>query len=200
MSRLLIATALMSEAVPLIDFYRMKKQPKQAHFHLYQTAFGSDRVDIQLLVCGMGAENMQRGLSAYFTAFDNNGRTKHLNLGIAGALCEPVGKLLWAESILDTRIGLPKGVCNSAPYTVQSLPEASYHYRPGVLFDMEAESWLQCIAKNTQQFAPDDLFCAKVVSDNQNENGHKIDSHWVRNTVHRNILELEKQINKLINT
>jgi len=194
MNRLLIATALMSEAVPLIDFYKMKKQPKQAHFHLYQAEFGSDRAKIELLVCGMGADNMRKGLSAYFTAFDNNGKTKHLNLGIAGALCEPVGKLLWAESIADTRIGLPKDIRNSSPYTVRSLPEASYHYQPGVLFDMEAESWLQCIAENTQQFAPDDLFCAKVVSDNQNENGHKIDPHWVRNIVRQNIEELDEHI------
>lgn len=199
MSRLLIVTALMPEAVPLINFYRMKKQPKQAFYHLFQTVSAGKVPDIHLLVCGIGADKMYQGLEAYLSTVDQCDRMLYLNFGIAGTLSEPHGKLLWANSIAGSAIGLPEDVRNS-PFSVQSLHAPCKNYRPTVLFDMEAEAWLKCIAENTQQFTPDALFCAKVVSDNQSENTHKIDKHWVINIVHKNIFELDYFIINLIKT
>jgi len=197
MSRLLIVTALMSEAVALIDFYRMQKQPKQAFFHLYQTALPENIAQIDLLICGVGAKNMYRGLKSYLDVVNQSEPTLYLNLGIAGALNEPHGTLLWANSIAATDIALPEGAHNLA-YSVHSLDKQGKNYQAGVLFDMEAEAWLRCIAENTQQFTPGALFCAKVVSDSQVENTHKIDKHWVRNIVHQNIFELDVFINNIL--
>lgn len=197
MNRLLITTALMPEAVPLIDFYRLKKQAKQPFYHCYQSSFAGNEPEIHLLVCGLGATNMYRGLKAYLDAADQTDQILYLNFGIAGALDEPRGKLLWAGSVGLTSIGLPEGVQN-LPYRVSSQDEASSDYQPGVLFDMEAEAWLQCIAENTHQFTPAALFCAKVVSDNRSQNILIMGKHWVRNIVFQNIIELDIYINKLI--
>jgi hypothetical protein len=199
MSRLLIVTALMPEAVPLINFYRMKKRPKQAFYHLFQTVSSANRPDIHLLVCGIGADKMHQGLEAYLNAVDQSERTLYLNFGIAGTLSEPQGKLLWANSIAGSGINLPEDVRNS-PFSVYSQDAPCKNYRSAVLFDMEAEAWLKCIAENAQQFTPDALFCAKVVSDNRSENTHNIDKSWVINVVQKNIIELDYYVNKIIKT
>jgi len=198
MNRLLIVTALMSEAVPLIDFYRMQKQPKRKHYHLYTAASEHATLRLELLVGGLGAENMRKGLAAYFNHCNSYDKNIYLNIGIAGALHVPVGRLLWAGSVADTCINIPQGVRQTAVYAVHSLPVASTQYLPGVLFDMEAESWLKSISENSHPFAPTELFCAKVVSDNQRQHGHKIDKIWVTDCVRQNIVELDESINKLI--
>jgi len=197
MSRLLIVTALMPEAVPLINFYRMNKQPKQAFYHLFQTVSSRQVPDIHLLVCGIGAEKMYQGLEAYFNKVVQCDQTLYLNFGIAGTLSEPLGTLLWANSIAGKAINVPEDVHN-LPFSVHSREAPCKNYRPAVLFDMEGEAWLKCIAEKAQQFTPDALFCAKVVSDNQSENTHRIDKNWVINIVHKNIFELDKYIIKLI--
>lgn len=194
MKRLVISTALMAEAVPLIDFYHMQKQPKQAGFHLYRTE-GMD-----LLVCGLGADRMQQGLRAYINRLDPDGETIWLNLGIAGALSRAIGELVWADAIADCCIGIPKGVQNHPPVTVCSLAHASVDYQPDVLFDMEAEAWLQSISDNTQQFKPEHLFCAKVVSDNPGQALHTIDKHWVTHIVRQNIKSLDKTLINILKT
>lgn len=204
MKRLLIVTALMSEAIPLIDFYRMKKQGKLPFFHWFKKEWTESPCcglkGVDLLVCGMGGDKMYRGLKAYLTTLETVEDIIYLNFGIAGTSCNPIGALLWADSIGDVVIGVPDGVHNTPSLTVCSLIEPSLNYQAGVLFDMEAEAWLHCIADNTIQFAPRDLFCAKVVSDNRRDNMHKIDKGWVSDIVRQNMPELDKGINKLIKT
>ncbi len=197
MKRLLIVTALMAEAVPLVEFYRLKKQAKREFYHLFQNTSPGASVEIHLLVCGIGATKLRRGLEAYLQAVAPASKMLHLNFGIAGTLSEPLGSLLWANSIAGKSISLPVGIRNHS-YSVHSLEEPSTDYRAGVLFDMEAEAWMLCIAENTQQYTPEALFCAKVVSDNRDENTHKIDKHWVKKITYKNIVELDYHIKKLI--
>ncbi len=146
MKRLLIVTALMSEAVPIINFYRMRKQPKRGPYHLFLCISPEETFELRLVVAGIGAENMYRSLKAYLDAQQNVSQIAYLNIGIAGASQETIGRLIWANAIAATSIGLPEGVQNS-PYTVRSVEVPSHQYQPGILFDMEAESCLQCIAK-----------------------------------------------------
>jgi hypothetical protein len=197
MKLLIIVTALMPEAVPIIDFYRMQKQPKRPFHHLFKCISSGQTFELHLIITGIGAKNMYRGLKAYLSAEQNVRKAAYLNFGIAGASSEPIGKLLWANAIAATSIGFPAGVYN-LPYTVRSVDFPSQQYQSGILFDMEAEACMQCITENTQQFAPQALFCAKVVSDNQSEYTHNIEKHWVKDIVYKNINELVFGINKII--
>ena len=197
MSRLLITTALMAEAIPIVDFYRMEKQLKQQHYHLYRTSCDAG-LAIDLVVCGMGAKKMKQGFESYLATDSISQPHNWLNFGIAGALSLPIGKLIWANNIAQTSIAVPQGIENDSPITVQSVNKPCADYRPGVLFDMEAQTWLQCIRENAIQFAPEHLFCAKVVSDNSSQYAHKIDKHWVSQAVRNSINELNKNIINII--
>ena len=92
MKKLLIVTALMPEAVPIIDFYRMQKQPGRSFYHLFHCVSPDGSFELQLVVAGMGAKNMHRGLKSYLDAQLNTRQTAYLNFGIAGASSEPVGQ------------------------------------------------------------------------------------------------------------
>ena len=81
---------------------------------------------------------------------------------------------------------------------MRSLDGPCHQYQSGVLFDMEAEACLKCITENAQQFVPQALFCAKVVSDNRSEHTHNIDKHWVKDIVHKNINALDNGIRNII--
>ncbi len=197
MTRLVIVTALMAEAVPLIDFYRMKKQAKQEYNHLFQTS-SSASLQIDLLVCGMGAKKMKQGLKAYGATLNSIEGIIWLNIGIAGTLSHSIGELVWANFIGDAPIGLPDGIQNSPLISVRSLSEPSTGYRAATLFDMEAEAWLHWIVKNTIQFAPERLFCAKVVSDNSGHYTHQIDKRWVTDIVRKNIKDLNETIINIV--
>jgi hypothetical protein len=197
MTHLVIVTALMAEAVPLIDFYRMKKQVKQKYLHLFKTS-STGSLQIDLLVCGMGTKKMRQGLKAYRATLNSVDGIIWLNIGIAGTLSHPIGELVWANFIADVPIGLPDGIQNSPLISVRSLSEPSTDYRAETLFDMEAEAWFRWIAENTIQFAPERLFCAKVVSDNSGLYTHQIDKRWATDIVRKNINNLSNGIKNII--
>lgn len=192
MTRLVIATALMSEAVPLVDFYRMKKMPRQAGFRLFR----ADRID--LLVCGVGAQQMSQSLTAYLAFHGSDEHVRWLNFGIAGAADYSLGALIWANQVAQITIGLPTGITHQLPVTVQSMGQPSTDYLPQVLFDMEAEAWLGCLAENLHQFSPQQLFCAKVISDNSARHSHTIDKQWVSGLIRERIKALALAIDGLL--
>jgi len=200
MSRLVIATALMAEAVPLVDYYRLSKQPKQAYFHLFRGTALKSHQGIDVVVSGIGAKNFYRGLSAYLCSSGGGRNDIYLNFGIAGTLNHELGDMLWVNLIAGTEIGLPEGEFNQRPLALQSLVEPCTDYQAGLMFDMEAESWLKCIEENTQQFEPERMFCAKVVSDNQSRNANRIDKSQVTDLLRKNINRLDNTINILLKT
>jgi len=160
--KLTLITALMPEAVAIIDFYRLQKRKGVPGFHL----FYSDTM--HLVVAGMGAARMTSGLRAYFKAYpDVKSIPKWLNLGIAGTRDSEIGELCWAQAIADVHIGVPEGAGNLPLLKVRSLAAAGQDYQADTLFDMEAEACLKWLSRNIVDFSPEQLFCAKVVSDNQ---------------------------------
>ena len=192
MPRLGIVTALMAEAVPLIDYYRLRKQPKQPGYHY----FTSESID--LIVCGMGPKNMAQGIKAYINQQSKQLPTKWLNLGIAGTDTEPIGILLWATSIEGHEIGHPEITQNQQAINVISLSEPSVDYKPNTLFDMEASAYLKCIQENLPDCSNSDIFCAKVISDNARKNSLIIDKARVTDLIRENLVELKNATQKLI--
>ena len=194
MSRCVILTALMAEAVPIINFYRLQKQPLQAGTQL----FCSDRVD--LIVCGLGGERMASGIKAYLSVTHAMPRIRWLNLGTAGTLEHAVGDLVWARSIGGVKIGQPGGENRDRPMDVISLNKPSTDYVPGVLFDMEAQACIDSLLENVIEFEPAHLFCAKVVSDNQLDPVLKKDKHQLMSLMQQHQKTLANTIVNIINT
>jgi len=171
---LTVITALMPEAVALIDFYRLQKVKGTRGFHL----FYSDTM--HLVVAGMGAARMTSGLRAYFEAYPEAAMIPNwLNLGIAGTRDIEIGSLCWAQAIAGTSVGVPSGAGHRLLSNVLSLDVPGQNYRADILFDMEAEACLKWLAQNVADFSPAQLFCAKVVSDNQRDSSLKIDREQV---------------------
>lgn len=194
LARCVILAALMAEAVPMINFYRLQKQKKP---HTGIQLFCSDHVD--LVVSGMGAKRMQAAILAYIRENPPVNGTRWLNLGTAGALEHAVGELVWARSIAGTRIGQPQGAGMAMSMDVVSLNKPGVNYVQGVLFDMEAQTCIDTLTENVIEFEPAHLFCAKVVSDNRLDSGLKKNKHQVMALMNQHQEPLSKEINKLIN-
>lgn len=193
MTRLIIISALMAEAVPLIDHYKMKKQPKLPDYHLYRGA------GIDLIVCGMGENRVQRGLKAYLREVNVDAQTRWLNVGIAGTLSYTVGALIWANSVGGRVIARPEYCVNQQAMDVVSLRNPSADYRANTLFDMEAQSCLNVLVHNCVQFRPEShFFCAKVVSDNLSENMHRLSKQTVKALLRQNIMALSEGVKYII--
>ena len=193
MIRLVIITALMAEAVPLIEHYKMQKQPKQAGFHLYRGE------QIELIVCGLGRDKTLHGIKAYLAQSNVDSRPSWLNIGIAGALSQPVGSLIWAHSIAGKTISIPNNCARQPGMDVISLSKPSTAYRANILFDMEAAFCLKALEDNLDQFKPEsDLFCAKVISDNLSEHCHDITKQAVTLLLRKNIMTLRNEIENII--
>ena len=170
----------------------LRKQAKQPGVHLFRGR------DMDLLVCGIGAERMYDGIHRYFHTADSRDFPYCLNFGIAGTRLHPIGELVWANRIGDRQIGLPDFVTGSRPLRVRSLDQPSTQYQSDVLFDMEAEAWLESISENIQQFQPEHLFCAKVISDNPSSGIQGIDKKRVEVLVRSNIRPLGTALENII--
>lgn len=194
MQRIGIVTALMAEAVPVIDFYHLQKQTKLPGYHY----FSSKQID--LIVCGLSATKMHAGLSTFFQTQQPPFPQRWLNIGIAGARSLPIGSLVWAGSIGGVKIDIPESATNQTAMNVTSLSKPSTEYKENNLFDMEAQAYLKCIQENLTDFENTKVFCAKVVSDNAQLNTLKMDKHWVTDLIRQNIDALVKEIIKLVKT
>jgi len=159
--KLVVLTAFMAEAVPTINAFRLKKQKAGPGYHLFQ----SEAVD--LIVAGMGAARMSRAIEAYLLACPSDSTSRWLNIGTAGALDVPLGERVWVDHLGGDKIGLPSGLSSARIMPLLSLDGPSTDYRPGCLFDMEAQACLTTLSEKIIEFEPANLFCAKVVSDNQ---------------------------------
>lgn len=192
MTRLGIVIALMAEAVPLIDYYRLQKQAKRPHYH----HFSSD--DITLVVCGMGAKTMATGFSAYLADERHALPERWLNFGIAGTQLLEVGTLVWGASIGGVKIGIPESAVNQQAMDVISVSKPSTQYKTNSLLEMEAGAYLNCIVEKVAECQINVVFCAKVVSDNACHKPHKINKGWVTDLVRGNLDTLNLEILKLI--
>ena len=200
MKQLVVVTALMAEAVPLVDFYRMDKLIKNADYHHYRVERDPGQLQLDLLVCGLGADRAQRAILAYLKQPGLARQSCWLNLGIAGARDHEIGELVWAHHVGGRPVAVPTGVEKTSTAEVVSLAEPGLAYRAGVLFDMEAETCLQTLSENLYQFSPEQLFCAKVISDNPARGLQQISKQWVTKIIRKQIESLDRHIHNIIST
>jgi adenosylhomocysteine nucleosidase len=158
-----IHTALLCEARPLIEHFRLKKDLSSHPFELY----GNDR--ICLTVTGLGKSAMAAGIAYTQVKAGLPDNPILLNVGIAGHADHGLGSAFLAGRIIDadTSKKYYPPLAFSPPCAVGTIRTGSrpqLDYTEPHLYDMEASAFYE----TSVRFTTGELIqCLKVVSDNR---------------------------------
>lgn len=185
--KLFIYTALPCEAKPLVEYFKLKKDVSIQPFAVY---FNND---ICLTVTGVGKSAMAAGVAFTQALFAAVEYPTILNIGVAGHKYEALGRLFFADKIID--IDSERSYYPSLIYTLPSFtcgiqtvskPQTSYH--ESYLCDMEASAFYETAVRFTSS---EFIFCLKVVSDNEASPAENINPKQVSNLIGTHISSLE---------
>ncbi|TNF88232.1 MAG: hypothetical protein JSU67_15155 [Gammaproteobacteria bacterium] len=155
--------ALHCEAKPVIDFYRLKKSHDDNAFDVYRgdgmvcIISGTGKIASAAACAWIAAQNAREPALAW------------INLGVAGAAEDDIGKLFALDKIVDADSGqryYPAPVVSS-PLPARAcltLSEARQDYRDDCLFDMEASGFIYSALRFSSAELTRSL---KVISDNR---------------------------------
>ena len=157
--------ALEAEARPLVDHYRLRRDPAVTAFKLFR------RDDTALIVAGIGKVAAAAATSYLYLASGGERHAIWLNVGIAGHGSRHLGEALLAHKIVDRASAAawypPLAAtppCDTDLVTTVDRPELDYQ-APGA-FEMEAAAFYPIACR----FASAELVhCLKIVSDGPSE-------------------------------
>lgn len=181
-----VFVALMPEARPLIDHWRLRLLSSSLPFSIYQN--GSKA----LVITGMGKANMAAAV-AYSLSVLPNQNAVLVNLGIAGHPQYCLGSLWLAHKISDVETGKSwyppmsfLGQTPSAALLSFSRPHDAYQF--DALYDMEASAFYEIACKFS---SPEIIQSIKLVSDNQEQGVASINPQQVTEWIADKIPEIE---------
>ena len=188
-SQVNLVVALKSEAYPLINHFRLKKQESHStHFPTYR----NNR--LALIVSGIGKENSRNSVNflADVQQFDN--ATAWLNIGIAGHGSRSVGEGYLANVIEDRPTGkmhYPPVIreFNCTTGKVTTVDEVESRYLEDTGYDMEAFGFYSAAVK---QSTVEIVHCYKVVSDNKEKSTLLLTRQDVSNLINTQIHVIEQ--------
>ncbi len=182
--------ALGAEARPLIERYRLRREPDEHAFAIYR------RDEVALAVSGIG-----KAASAAATSYLHlvTGAMRHaawLNVGIAGHRQRPVGEAVMAHKIRDAASGRawyppriavsPKSDGISDEVVTVDRPETKFG--EAVAYEMEASGFYDTACR----FASSELVqCLKVVSDGPGTKVAELTAAKVASLVERQLSAVE---------
>jgi adenosylhomocysteine nucleosidase len=189
---LLINCALMAEARPLIDFYRLK-QSYSSPFRVWKND------NISIIVTGTGNINVSSAISYLY------GKEKDislfLNIGIAGHRTLDIGNIVLSYKIKEkanVKNIIYPSILFDLPMTKKpllSVDKPSNDYIEDYCFDMEGYSFFHIATK----FLPIELVhCLKIISDNEQTTFFNIDEKTISTLVFQNIDFIDNYINKIL--
>ncbi len=163
--RLLIVTAMLCEARPVMDRLKLKGEPAGEPFRLYR------REDVALVISGMGKAAAAAATAWAAERIGREGPLAFLNFGSAGHGHFATGEVFVAQEVLDQGSGrkwFPPLVfdrpCPAAPVTTVDRIETVFEGQ--ALYEMEASGFME----TAQRFTTAELVhCVKFVSDNSDE-------------------------------
>ncbi len=168
---ILIATALYCEALPLIQYYRLKKDTSFTKFQVFRKG------DILLLITKTGAVQAAISTASLCSLIPPTGRDVFVNLGVCGSNREevPAGSVFLCNEILDleTRRSYYPDILFAHPFEERCVITSPNVIHAGMvqpeelsqkplLADMEASGLYQAASCFYQ---PHQMFFLKVVSD-----------------------------------
>ena len=181
-SSLILVTALMSEARPLIDFFRLKKEC-DAPF----TIFSNSDSDIKIIISGMGAIAVAAAVG-FMAERDGCHSKAWLNVGIAGHRFMDIGSSVRVLSHRFEHSQRKQYVSQTVPWAghvaeLITLSEASSSYPDNDLIDMEGAGYFS----SALHFSGSELVQAiKVVSDNQSYSADNLTSEVISDLILEN--------------
>lgn len=189
----LLHTALMAEARPLINYYKLQSLSDQV-FRTWSNGL------ITLVVSGMGKVKAASATAVTLNSLPRNSIC--LNIGIAGS-DQPIGQLLRAHCIVDAATKqrwYPQLTATSdIPTTsVCTVDQPAIEYDKLTSFDMEAAGFYQAaLMYGTSELTQS----IKVISDNPSmpilSDGSKLDANFVSDLIEAQLEPVEHFINEL---
>lgn len=188
-----VVVALMSEARPLIDYFRLKKRCDSPF-----TVFSSTQSYVQIVICGMGFISV-----ATAVGFMSEGDTSQawLNVGIAGHRFFEVGSCVRVLSHRFEESSRKQFVSQAVPWKglvaeLITLGEVSSDYPDSELIDMEGVGFFTAALHFNNSELVQSL---KIVSDNADHSADKLSAQAITELVLQNRQELVEFIERLHN-
>ena len=151
MSKILIHTALLPEAQPLINFLKLKQNNTVQNLPNGNKLYTDQNDKYLLIVSGIGKENTLKALDFIYRNYEIE---KAINIGIAGCgdSSVKIGTLFCTNRLLPN--------INFAPITTVDEPLESDENLETLLVDMEAKYFIE----KSKEYC-NNLYCFKIVSD-----------------------------------
>lgn len=191
---LIISTALMCEAAPLISHYQLRRQTEITHFPSYQND------TIKLIISGVGKIAVAAACAYRYALDSSPAYSAWLNIGIAGHSNLPKGNGFLAHKIIDTATDknwYPSLVfdpeCLTDDLYTHDHAQTGYEHSGGV--DMEAAGFFAtCNRFSTSEL----IHCYKVVSDNPETPVTRFSTDDVSTMINDKLVTIDYLINQLI--
>lgn len=191
--RIFLYFALACEAHPVIQYYRLKKNPSVFAFPVYRNQ------DMTLIVTGIGKTAMAAGIAYTQALFSPDCRPIMLNIGIAGHRNHRLGSIFIIDKITDKdterRFYPPLVYAPPCPtHSLVTLSRPQVTYPPESLCDMEASAFYE----TSTRFSSSELIqCLKIISDNEESPTQHIQPMIVSEQIARHLSIIDKVIHEL---
>lgn len=192
---LTIVTALPSEARPLIDFYKCRKNETHTSFQV----FTNNDQTLKIIVSGIG-QLKAAAATAYCYGIKSLEHGCFLNIGIAGSSHLSLGDSVIANKITDAtsqRSFYPwiskKLIVKQASLVTYDKPQHDYQNHP--LIDMEAYGFF---ASALHFVTKEQIQVLKIISDNSAETLGQVNSSSVTGLVESQLPTINKVVKELL--
>ena len=185
MLHIIVATS--SEAKPLINFYKLKKNNRISEFQIFE----NNKIDISLTISGIGKISSALATCFTFFIFGKKKNNLWLNFGLAGNKELKIGEIILVSKVTDKCDNKKKFF----PFFLKEFDikrkECITYDKPNVkynnyLSDMESIGFFFSANKfSTKEY----IFSLKIISDNENEfidfKSKKIVSELILKKIHK---------------
>ncbi len=189
--KVLIVTALHAEAIPLIDYFRLKPGRRDVPFPIFTGK------NIHLVVSGVGKLRAAIATTFLIQQIPRNKITGIINIGICGAARnQTIGQMFLIDRVTESSSGkiFRLQPTPDSPISLSSLITVNQpllkgpHLPPNIyLVDMEASGFIMAAS----YFIPRErIACLKIVSDHLELN--HLHKSFVQDLIRRNLKDIEK--------
>jgi len=185
-------TATISEARPLIEEYKLKKDINSNNFQLFCNEKYS------LIVSGIGKINS--ALSVSHTFFNLNQKLNNIwiNIGIAGHINEKIGKLILVNKVIDSGTKKSFYPFFSKKYSLKQIacttydkPDFDYNIS---MSDMELSGFFYSANKYSSKEL---IHSLKIISDNENKKIDFKDNKVIQELIEINVPKIKKFVSSI---
>lgn len=190
---LVIHTALMAEAKPLVEYFGLKREDKSTVFSIYCSS------KLVLIVSGVGAQNTIAAVAYVAGLFRQPGVDAWLNVGIAGHATMAIGAgayVVKATRASDGQVWYPPQIAEmpGQPLELVTVDQMLSGYPEVAAVDMEAAEFINMASRFT---AAELVQSYKIISDNEGAPVDIISAKSCRALISQHLQAVETAISEL---